>query len=71
MMGAALNADGNRNGIVDAGDYEVWRANFGQSAGGAGVSTTPLVSFGVPEPATSLLLTIVCAIAGLMRISRQ
>jgi sugar lactone lactonase YvrE len=41
-------ADGNGNGIVDAGDYTVWRDAF-TAAGGAAISFT------VPEPPTAAL----------------
>ena len=27
-----LQADGNRDGRVDEADYELWKANFGQTA---------------------------------------
>lgn len=38
-------ADGNRNGVVDAGDLAVWRNNFGAVAGHAALAQTA-----VPEP---------------------
>jgi hypothetical protein len=42
-LGSALlvgsGADGNRNGVVDADDLAVWRANFGEEESGAVVTT--------------------------------
>jgi hypothetical protein len=50
--GAAANADGNNNGIVDAADFVIWRKNYlGQSTAGSGA----LVGANVPEPAASIL----------------
>jgi hypothetical protein len=64
---AGLSGDYNKNHIVDAGDYDLWRknlnsrsgynswrANFG-ATGGAGTSVT---STGIPEPSTLALLLI-------------
>jgi hypothetical protein len=64
---SGLPGDYNHNGIVDAADYVVWRkglgttytqtdydawrANFGNSAGGAG-----LAGGAVPEPGSGVLL---------------
>ena len=28
-----LAADGNRNGVIDAADYNIWRDNFANTAG--------------------------------------
>ena len=48
-------AGGTGNIIIDAGDFEVWRADCGQTAGsGAGVSPCAAV----PEPASALLLLV-------------
>ena len=44
-------ADGDGSGMIDAGDYNVWRANFGATAGsGAGLAGI------VPEPVAGWLL---------------
>jgi hypothetical protein len=44
-----LAADGNGNNQIDPGDYNVWRAHFGQPPGsGAGVGANAAV----PEPRT-------------------
>jgi hypothetical protein len=45
-------ADGNRNGVVDAGDLAVWRNNFGAVAGTAALAQTA-----IPEP-TGLLICV-------------
>ena len=39
--------------MIDQGDYDVWKANFGLSAGSGAVSNGA-----VPEPATSSLLLL-------------
>lgn len=65
---AGLSGDYNKNHIVDAGDYALWRknlsspsgynswrANFGASDGGAG---TGVASPGIPEPSTLALLLV-------------
>jgi hypothetical protein len=71
---AAMDADFNHDGVVDGGDYptwrknnagaytsfdyDLWRANFGQSAA-SGLSA----SGAIPEPATCWLLTLAfCAV---------
>ena len=68
LMAPILPGDYNHNGIVDAADYvvwrkgaatqtdyNIWRANFGQTAGsGSGVSANATV----PEPATLVLLLL-------------
>jgi hypothetical protein len=77
---ATLPGDFNHNGTVDAADYTLWRnglgttytqadytnwkANFGQSAGMAGVSAS------VPEPASFLLVctALMAAIAARSRV---
>jgi hypothetical protein len=49
-------ADGNSNGVVDAGDYIVWRKNKGASAGGAYLlSSLEFSATAVPEPAALAL----------------
>jgi autotransporter-associated beta strand protein len=71
----ALPGDFNQNGVVDAADYvvyrsrlgttytqtdyDVWRANFGQSVGnGAALPSAEPLSAAVPESATLLMLLI-------------
>jgi hypothetical protein len=44
----SLFGDYDRNGIVDAADYVVWRDHFGQSLGGG-------ASIGVPEPSIVMM----------------
>jgi T5SS/PEP-CTERM-associated repeat protein len=74
VASVGLPGDYNHNGVVDAADYvvwrkglgtiytpddyNVWRANFGQTAGsGSGsVATAGLPSSAVPEPAAWLIL---------------
>ncbi len=52
-------ADGNLNGIIDQGDYEVWQAYFGATnAAGLSAGVT------VPEPGSSWLLLVAIAAAG-------
>ena len=56
-IGAGLPADGNGNGEIDAGDYEVWRANFGKPSGPGAAAylatgDSPRVDSAVPEPAS-------------------
>lgn len=69
-----LPGDYNRNGVVDAADYVVWRKglgtiytatdydtwrdNFGQTAGGSAMSNEI-----VPEPATAMLVLLGAVIA--------
>jgi hypothetical protein len=67
-----VSGDFNKDGLVDAADYVVWRKNngtqaefnawrahFGQSfATGAGASLVSLSSSNVPEPANVLLLML-------------
>jgi hypothetical protein len=57
---AGAGADGNGNGIVDAGDLAVWRSNFGLVGN---VGTT----MGVPEPASSVVVTMLLSIGFLSR----
>jgi len=70
-----LPGDHNRDGIVDAADYvvwrktggtqagyDLWRANFGQPAGaGMGATGDLPAQAAVPEPASSVLVIIVAA----------
>jgi hypothetical protein len=55
QMGSGLAADGNGDNEIDADDYNVWRTNFGRTAG-SGASNSSAV---VPE-----LVTIAQVIAG-------
>ena len=49
-------------GIVNASDYNVWRANFGQLAGSGSGSAEALPSqAAIPEPATLVLMTSAAA----------
>ena len=58
QAGPGLAADGNNSGTIDPGDYDVWRAHFGQTAGsGSGDSTNAAI----PEPATLMLLILTAA----------
>jgi hypothetical protein len=60
--------DYNKNNVVDAGDYVIWRksintpsgyhswrSNFGATGGGAGSS---VASVGIPEPSTLVILLV-------------
>ncbi len=49
-----LAADGNGNRQVDAGDYMIWKRNFGASVGAGRITANAQV---VPEPASMLLLS--------------
>jgi hypothetical protein len=53
-----LMADGNRNGIVDAADYIVWRTALGNTTSSKG-----LVGGTVPEPATLVLSIFMVAVS--------
>ncbi len=50
-----LVADGNGDGRVDVGDWDVWKINFGKTAAVASIDNIP-DSGGVPEPMSSVLL---------------
>ena len=54
QTGQTLAADGDADGDVDADDYTVWSNNFGNSAHDFGETST----VSLPEPSTSLLITI-------------
>ncbi len=78
ILSVDLVGDYNHDGVVDAADYvvwrkglgttytqndyDVWRANFGQTAPGAGSGSGAIANAAVPEPATLILLMF--AIAG-------
>jgi hypothetical protein len=51
-VAAGTSADGDGNGVIGQPDLEVWRAAFGNTAGGTGSRAA------VPEPATGLLLLL-------------
>ncbi len=58
QMGVDLVADGNGNDEVDPGDYDVWKSQFGQSAGSGSGAVSDAA---VPEPATLVLLILAAA----------
>jgi hypothetical protein len=47
-----MTVDGNHNGVIDQADYAVWRAHFGQTAGGSGSFN----HVALPEPAIRVML---------------
>jgi hypothetical protein len=49
-------ADGNRNGMVDPDDYNVWRMNFGRVFTGPASGAASIAA--VPEPATCGLIAV-------------
>ena len=53
-----LAADGNNDGVVNSADYAYWRQHFGTSLSTGSGSGASLVSGAVPEPGTTLLVTI-------------
>jgi hypothetical protein len=55
QTGVGLAADGNGNGAIDSGDYDLWRAHFGQMAGSGSLNNSS-----VPEP-SAMLLTMLMA----------
>ena len=65
-----LAADGSSNSVVDADDYDVWKANFANHSG-----AVLRANVSVPEPPTLVLLTFAaagaCGIAGLHRKYHQ
>jgi cyclophilin family peptidyl-prolyl cis-trans isomerase len=65
-LGSTTNAaaDGNGNGKVDAADYILWRKTLGQSGGPGAGSGSGLDSFGVPEPSSAVLISLVIFIFG-------
>ena len=57
QTGAGLAADGDGSSTIDDGDYAVWRAHFGQTAGSS-ASAGGSASGAVPEPTSRLMLII-------------
>lgn len=55
---AGDGADGNRDGLVSAADYVVWRKVYGGGGGGGNISA------GVPEPATGTFAAIAIVLLG-------
>jgi subtilisin family serine protease/subtilisin-like proprotein convertase family protein len=54
-----LRADGNKNGVIDSGDYTIWQDNYGSSTAGAGggaVATGATESPVTPPVAQQLLV---------------
>jgi PEP-CTERM motif-containing protein len=64
---AYSGADGDGDTIVDAGDFDVWRAHFGQTASGSGSNLN--ASNAVPEP-SSLVLLLAALFVGTFRRRR-
>lgn len=64
QTGADLLADGINDQLIDDADYNFWQMHFGQPPNGAAAAAP------VPEPATSLLLSIL-AFAGLRPIRKE
>jgi len=59
QSGALLAADGNGNGQVDPGDYDVWTAHLGQTVGsGSSSSSASAARAAVPEPASAVLAAV-------------
>ncbi|MEX0611574.1 MAG: glycerophosphodiester phosphodiesterase family protein, partial [Pirellulales bacterium] len=58
QTGDDLAADGNGNKEIDVGDYDLWRAHFGQMVpdGGSGSTGASRSQPAVPEPAVSMYL---------------
>ncbi|MEX2307487.1 MAG: hypothetical protein WD738_07845 [Pirellulales bacterium] len=65
QVGAGLAADGDASGTIAAGDYDVWKMHFGETAG-SGSGATGSASAAVPEPASLVLACCawLCAAAG-------
>ena len=57
------DADHDYSGVVDAADYLIWKENYGGTPAGSG----GLASFGVPEPASGIMLLAVLLGASLLR----
>jgi hypothetical protein len=79
-----VSADYNKNGIVDAGDYvlyrksggigtdySTWRSNFGNLAGISSAGSALLSSSAVPEPTTAFLVMLPTLALSLWRRPRS
>lgn len=58
-----LRADGDNSGTVDQNDYDLWKANFGESSGGGALSSNSVV----PEPSTLLMFVVAAIVSTLFR----
>jgi hypothetical protein len=54
MVGSSLAADGNHDGVVDMGDYIIWRKAFQSIAGSGSGLTSPTI----PEPNTCAMAVV-------------
>jgi hypothetical protein len=61
-------ADGNGNGSVDAGDYDVWKMHFGETIGGGGATSGQ--STAVPEPSSLAICFVALVLLVAIRSSR-
>jgi hypothetical protein len=59
-----LGADGNSNGVIDAGDLQAWRSNFGAAGGGAAAITAP-------EPGALALAAVAGAVVAAIQSRRR
>ncbi len=59
QTGTSLATDGNANGVIDTGDFDTWRANFGHSS----PASASLAAAAVPEPISFGLLVIATTVA--------
>jgi hypothetical protein len=56
---AGMGADGNHNGIIDMGDYTIWRKHFGNVLPGAGSWAN------VPEPPSAIYFMLAAAMSSI------
>jgi hypothetical protein len=56
--GGNLPADGNLDGIIDEGDFTIWKAHFGQSLSVGASTVTSTLASSTPEPASAVLLAM-------------
>jgi hypothetical protein len=61
--GGPLENEGDNPGVIDQGDYDFWRARFGNALG----SSSVLVAAAAPEPASLCLLAVGAAGLGAYR----
>jgi hypothetical protein len=70
MLGQNVNrgtsADGDGNGVIEPADLDVWKAEFGTTAGGGGS-----LDAAVPEPAAASMLLLLGAYCHFRRWRRQ